>query len=369
MTNEGECMDEMDKWHYPRTQLAQAIMNTLSSNVVHAITLFAPRRMGKTEFLRKDITPQAKAQGFHVFYFSFLDGANDTVISYFATALKQFIYDNSIKKRGASVIQSIKKIGALGATLEVENKAKEHGISELMMQLSKLNKPVLLLLDEIQEIANIPNADGFVASLRTGLDLGRDTIKTIFTGSSRNGLIAMFDNARAPFFHFSTSVDFPTLDDGFVEHLANMYEQITKQHIDRVELQNAFNEIERVPMHARTLIKELIIDPVHDLEKALSTVKKQLRNPQTHDATWGAISGLERAIILYLLKGGKEPYSQTALQQFSNSIGVDTLQTYSVQNAIRKLSRNNHITKNAHGEYVINEPDFVAWLKDQCPRV
>jgi hypothetical protein len=38
-----------------------------------SLTFFAPCKMGKTEFLRKDITPLAEQLRWRVFYFSFLD--------------------------------------------------------------------------------------------------------------------------------------------------------------------------------------------------------------------------------------------------------------------------------------------------------
>lgn len=67
-----------DIWHYPRTALAEQVMSLFNSGLSHALTFFAPRRKGKTEFLLKDIAPLAKEQGYQVFYFSFLDSTNDT---------------------------------------------------------------------------------------------------------------------------------------------------------------------------------------------------------------------------------------------------------------------------------------------------
>lgn len=62
-----------DIWHYPRSELAQQVMSLFNSNLSHALTFFAPRRKGKTEFLLKDIKPLAIEQDYQVFYFSFLD--------------------------------------------------------------------------------------------------------------------------------------------------------------------------------------------------------------------------------------------------------------------------------------------------------
>ena len=355
-------MTPRDLWHYPRTSLAQSMVDALSSGVVHALTLFAPRRMGKTEFLRNDITPLAQEAGYRVFYFSFLDGAADDVAARFIVTLKQFQVSGGIVSSGASKLKGIKKITLAGSTLELNEPTATVSISDILDDLAHHKQPALLLLDEIQELANIPSAAGIVASLRTGLDLNRTTIKTIFTGSSRNGLTSMFDDARAPFFHFSTNIDFPTLDDGFVAHLAAIYKQITKQPIDLQQLTAAFNELGRVPMQMRTLIKDVILDPRHDLTQALSDLKASLQNSQGYGATWAGLSVLDRLLLSYLAHGGHEPYSTDTRQAFSQSIGVKDVSTATIQSTIRRLSRQGHLTKNAFGEYVVNEPNFLVWM-------
>ena len=79
-----------DPWHYPRTGLADAVLGLFAGGLGSALTFFAPRRMGKTEFLRKDITPAAQARGWGVFYFSFLDEPED-VRAAFVAALGRFV--------------------------------------------------------------------------------------------------------------------------------------------------------------------------------------------------------------------------------------------------------------------------------------
>ncbi|KLT71960.1 selenocysteine synthase, partial [Neisseria arctica] len=51
---------------------AERLLTSLNG-ITYAFTLFAPRRMGKIQFLLKDIAPTAERMGFNVFYFSFMD--------------------------------------------------------------------------------------------------------------------------------------------------------------------------------------------------------------------------------------------------------------------------------------------------------
>lgn len=59
-----------DPWHFPRTELAKQILGMFETGLASSLT-FCPTPDGKTEFLRKDITPLAEQLGWRVFYFSF----------------------------------------------------------------------------------------------------------------------------------------------------------------------------------------------------------------------------------------------------------------------------------------------------------
>ncbi len=93
-----------DIWHYPRTTLAEQVLNMFSSGLSSALVFFAPRRMGKTEFLLKDIQPLAKKNHWHVFYFSFLDAITNPEEA-FTLALIDFV-----AATGSSQWKKIEKI-------------------------------------------------------------------------------------------------------------------------------------------------------------------------------------------------------------------------------------------------------------------
>src|SRR5688572_23586771 len=62
-----------DPWHFPRDALAASVMDTLESGIVNAITLFASRRMGKTQFACTDLAPLAVRKGWLVAYCNLWD--------------------------------------------------------------------------------------------------------------------------------------------------------------------------------------------------------------------------------------------------------------------------------------------------------
>ena len=64
-------MPASDPWHYPRTKLAKSTLALIEKRLANALVLFGPRRIGKTEFLIRDLGPLAEKAGHRVVYASF----------------------------------------------------------------------------------------------------------------------------------------------------------------------------------------------------------------------------------------------------------------------------------------------------------
>ena len=60
-----------DPWHFERGEFTERTITLLAEGPAQALTLFAPRRTGKTEFLLKDLAPLAEKGGHRVIYASF----------------------------------------------------------------------------------------------------------------------------------------------------------------------------------------------------------------------------------------------------------------------------------------------------------
>lgn len=52
-----------DPWHFARPGLAKKYLQTFEIGLISAQALFAPRRMGKSEFLEQDLIPAAQKSG------------------------------------------------------------------------------------------------------------------------------------------------------------------------------------------------------------------------------------------------------------------------------------------------------------------
>lgn len=348
-----------DPLYYPRTTLAENLVRNLADGISSAFTLFAPRRMGKTQFLLNDITPIAREMGFNLFYFSFMNENTQAVQIDFKTALIKFYQDI----HPTTHLSKVKRVEAFGFSLEKqEDELVDLPISEILNQIAKDNKPTLMLLDEVQELSRMTNSEGIVRSLRTGLDTNKHKIKVIFTGSSTNGLRAMFNDSKAPFFHFSHAIDFPILDQRFTDFLADIYQKRTGQQIDKAAFFQLFEKLNHTPLYLRAITQDMIINPDLSLEKAAQIRLQQMYEQSNYQALWQKLSALDKLLLIAILNGESGFYKNDTRKQLAEKLGVQEISTSSLQTALKKLERQELITKQSDNSLSLNNSLFKNWL-------
>lgn len=351
-------------WHFPRLVLAKQVINMFESGLSTALVFFAPRRMGKTEFLLKDIIPMAGKEDWQVFYHSFLDASRDAQTE-FTKSLQHFMQNNSLSK----TVGKIKKIGgsAMGfeGSIELNHQAEpDVDFKDLLIKIARSSR-LILLLDEIQTLvknneANLP----FVTSLRTILDTHKDSIKVIFTGSSREGLRKMFSAKEAPFFHFGQNLSFPQFGPEFTEHLAKQYSVITQKTLNKTILWQAFEKLGKMPQLIRALVERIVLHPDLSIEQAEIELLEELSQDREFDNHWNNFSSLEQWILLEISLKNSKLYSNETRKKLAKKLGLDeALSVSSIQTIIRKLNKNGIIGHDSEqSEYFIDDPNFQDWI-------
>lgn len=348
-----------DALYFPRRKLAGMLTQSLYDGITHAFTLFAPRRMGKTQFLLKDVLPLAEQHGFNVFYFSFMDNADAD----FQTALYRFAGEIQNGGRAKTFLSGISKVEVLGVGIERETAPAEMPrLSDLISLIAQDDKPSLLLLDEIQELARGKDNAHLVRSLRTGLDINQDKVKTIFTGSSTNGLRAMFNDHKAPFFHFSHALDFPKLGREFTDFLAAIYQARTGNEADGEAFYRAFEAFHFTPLYMRAMTQDLIVTPELSIEAAVQNRLAEMHASSDTARIWTELSAIERIILRRIAHGQTALYTAQSRREMAAEIGIEELSTSTVQGNIRKLERKELITRNSGNNTAINSPLLQTWI-------
>lgn len=358
-----------DIWHFPRTNLAEQVIGMIDVGLANALIFFAPRRKGKTEFLLKDIQPFAVKKNIVPFYFSFLD-AKKNIQDEFLLELSKFESTLSIKSQPLNFLKKIKAVtgeaGGIKAGLEFRDSEKSHTkMKQIFKKLSK-RKKVLLLLDEIQALTKDANNESFIAGMRTALDMYKDSIKVIFTGSSRDGLRRMFSQANAPFFHFGQNLPFPDLDKEFTDHLAELFYKVTRRKIDKNQLWEIFQEFEKVPQLIRSLVERLALYPNISIQEAKNQLLEDIHSDRAFVEQWDKCSSLERLLLLHIGSGGTGIFSGEVQGIFAEKLGISRVTISSIQSAIRMLQNKMLIGRDSErGIYFVEDPNFKSWLVEE----
>jgi hypothetical protein len=146
-----------DPWHYPRPKLAEKYLKVFDIGLIAAQGLFAKRRMGKSEFLEKDLLPAAREHGYLTAYVNLWDARKHPASSLIA-ALTLSFEPRGMAKIVKTLKTPLKKVkvsakftalaeGSLEAQLVDDPGATGPQLSNLLRGFNNPKKRLLLVLD------------------------------------------------------------------------------------------------------------------------------------------------------------------------------------------------------------------------------
>ena len=366
-----------DPWHFGRTEFSARMLTLLTGGPAQALTLFAPRRTGKTEFLLKDLAPLAESRRHRVIYASFWQAPLSplaVLLHALETSLKRGRPGDRIRSAALALAPRLSLSGSApgaGVKAEIDLTALEGKppgdlllyLDDLLERASRKRRATILLLDEAQELARARGNAPLVAALRTSLDKRSDRLKTVFTGSSREGLAAMFSARQAPFFHFATPVELPALDAPFVDHVLGAFRKVARRTLKRRDMLRAFEKLHANPYFFRVLVETLLHDPALDVDTALGRVRERIAADLGYPGVWLALTPVQRATARVLAGGAGRPFSQRFRHAAGIALGEETPPAARIQAALRRLERLG-LADTHTGDWTLVDPEFAAWIRE-----
>ncbi len=365
-------------WHYPRMELAARYLDTLQAGLISSLVLFAPRRKGKTEFLLEDLLPLAEKQGYRTVYCSMWQNRSDPLAA-LLQALTQAARPHSLaEKLQDRLFRPLKKTsleinaGLLGQVkAEAEFNAKLATSQTALQSLPDLvdavvaasKDKVLIALDEIQHLAK-PEFQELVAALRTTLDVRKKTVKTVFTGSSRNRLQMMFSQIKAPLFQFSQSTDFPDLDARFVAFIMESFRLATGRAVPLDEANAAFAALSLTPGLFHDAVERLMKIGGTDILSVAQQVLVESRDASGYVQRLLDMRPLDREVLRAVI--ARRPlYTDDTRRALALAVGIDgePLTTRQVQIALERLVTEQIIYQAGRGLYQIEDDQLAQWLR------
>lgn len=357
-------------WHYPRTELTNRVFRYFEETGGRKITFFAERRKGKTEFLKLDLQPQAERRNYVPVYVNFWEQKDRPDLAFLVAITRALSEEAGIIKKG---LKSLKLTGA-GLGLELEFQRASVGDAQVLSELTarfdelvELKKPILLMLDEVQHLATSPSFENFTSWLRTKLDGHDGGIFTVFTGSSRDGLTRLFRRQKAPFYHASDIWPFEPLENAFVEHVIALYRERSGKSraipIDRAVA--VFERFNRTPEHFVGIVRRMLDSGREDIDSVADEYEEELDEPGTFEAIFMELKPLDRSLLIRLTEakpGDPGIYTAEGKEKLAEKMGLESISTSSIQNAVERLRSAGLIYQAEHGAWELEDPAFADWV-------
>ena len=370
-------LPQINNWHFPRPLLAQTYLKLFEMGLTSARGLFARRRMGKTEFLKKDFIPAAEAQHYVVAYVNLWDLETDPATALISTL--QLSIEQATKRKGIGqvlthlnpVVKKVKLSGKIAGLAEagIEADLKDGQpitgtkLMEVMKIFDRTKIQLILVIDEAQVLAYQQNAH-FAHALRAALDIRKDRIKVIFAGSSETTLRRMFGVASEPFYNWAPLEPFELLGEEFVRAMVGRVNTISTFPLSLTEAMIAFTALKNTPEFFRRYIEHYLSNPEQGSSAALSLTKDKVFNDDSFKRQWDSLLAADQVILLMIANGVSDLHGKAAMRQLGAELGLEgSVNKNTAQNALRRLMDKNIVTKIEHGVYQLEDEAFADWIK------
>lgn len=363
--------------YFPRPDLLATFLRLLISGT--NVTLFAPRRHGKTQFVRNELLPSVHESGWFAARVDMWRNRANPVLG-LVEGLEAVAQASQPKRSLLSTPLDLKSIRTTFKTpgVDIEGQwvpaasavfAPEASMANRMANalnvIAGRGKHALLALDEFQALA-IPGAEDFVASLRTVMQDLEGSLSVVFTGSSREGLNRLFQRAKAPLFRSAEPVALPNLGDDFVDSRADYLAEIANLTVDRDRLKLLYPRLCNTPLFLNEIIRGMLVTGDTDVPRAFQRWLESKRENEYADLIF-ELSDLEFAVVVRLATSGDDSvYTAEARQAMAEFMQTARLPAPSkVQTAIRRLTGAGIVDPTGtKGSYEIADQGFQIVLKE-----
>lgn len=268
-----------DPWHYPRRELAESYVRFYGP--VQSLVLFSERRTGKTTFARKDLAPVAAQRGFQPVYVDLWTHSKDAttaLVDGLRTAAQDLTRPNT--RLGRVLNQPVTALSLPGlGSIELGGIPERGEPDDPLLRIrhwsdrivERADRPVLLMVDEVQQIGVDQDGAATAAALRAALQRHDRNIAPFFTGSSADRLAAMFDDTGAAFYQHGARVTFPRMGREFSDFIADKHKASARgEDLDRDALWSAFEALDRRPGSLREMVNHMLTTAEKDIPKHLA---------------------------------------------------------------------------------------------------
>ena len=342
--------------------------------------MFAPRRQGKTWFVTRELVPAFSEAGWETLYLD-LWRRRDNPEAGLVELLEEAVPVGRIVRLLAPVkrVKVKASVAGTGGEVDVDKGTQtaaslEQRLETALAALLKNKRKRLLVLDEFQTLAGATRV-GFVSSLRASLQQYQSRLFTVFTGSSRGALNAMFKSAKAPLFNSAIAITFPELGKDFINNRVNLLrERAPKLKLDSAKFFDLFEQSDHSPLFANELLLHALIHNTSDLDEIYRHWMIARSESENFDGVIARLKPLQWATLRILASwpraGQSKPgmFSQEMRNAIQQLVPHESVTAARLQTALKRLQILQLVASEATvGDYGIEDFSLKAYLNSKHP--
>lgn len=352
-------------WHFSRKELAGQLFKVFKAGFYRQ-AIFAPRRMGKTEFIEMDFIPYLAAQGIPAIYVDMWrnkDAPHEEVLRVLTQALAESDNQKTFweKYKGKLKLSvSVPSIGQIGAELESASKPRAASANELSRiadcfdeLIKRFDGKIVFMFDEIQHLATSDNFLPLSFAIRSAFERHRQ-VPAVFTGSSRHGLFKLFSDHKSPFFGASDTLTLPSMGREFIEHLGDCYFKVTSKKMDVEAAVQAFELVSNNPAITMAIMQKMIFSNSSDIPKMTRDALSDFKVDEHCELMWNKLTPVERAVYAAVIRN----------ERLFSRKEQKPAQVNANQRAVNSLCEKGFLFKAGHGDYQPEHQFFEKWVVD-----
>ncbi len=370
----------MSQFSFHRPALAKQFCDALcGGGIVDAksgMFLAAPRRVGKSTFLREDLVPEIRSRGWFPVYVDLWANKDADPAMLISESLKSALasLEGLVTKTAKSAGLDKLNFGAFVLDMNKAGLPDSFTVSDALEKLNQIsNKPIVLIIDEAQHALKTSAGLSLMFALKAARDhLNRSyenpSLMLVFTGSHRDKLAHFVLKRDQPFFGASIT-PFPLLGHDFAKaftiwanaHLAE------NNHLSSDAVLEAFKLVGHRPEMLRSIIGQIALaGEAGQLSSILRDKAREFHNQMWDEmaSEFASLNPLQKAVLQVMIsKRGVSypPFSEESMLEYKKITGEESLAATSVQAAIEALRDRGLIWNPSRGYYAIEDDGLAEW--------
>lgn len=374
---------------FKRPTLAASIVQGLAGEGLadygSGLFLAAPRRTGKSTFLKTDLMPACEARGWEVVYVDlWADRQIDPgrlIERSIMVALRR--HEPQLKRMmKATGVRQVTLKRTLHWDLTEETLPEGATLAEALEALhAAAGKLIVLIVDEAQHALNTEQGVNTMFALkaaRDALNLGTASpgLRLIFTGSSRDKLAMLALSREQPFFG-TTVTPFPLLGREFVAaYTEDLNAKLAPGNTFSVDdMFQAFQRVGHRPELLTSVVQRVALElgRAPDLGLLLAEGALEVQNGlwAEYESAYVSLTSLQRGIVRVMAEAAEtrerlSMFTDATVQRISEAAmaegGEAEVRPQSIQAGLDALRDKELVWKSGRGAYALEDSGFGEWL-------